>query len=102
MNDKIQKLVQLDKECSLKVEEAKLLLNQVDDNHLMKQKEINDQYLKENNTSLLRQKKEIEQLNEEEIIKLNEEYNAQVELLNTTFNKNKKQYIKDLTQRCLK
>lgn len=102
MSNTISKLVELDKQCSLKVEEAKNTLAKVNHDHLNKQKELNEQMLHYNEKELLRHKETIDKENQIEMDLLMKEQINNKAALDETFSNNKQRYIDELVARCLK
>ena len=102
MDDVIQRLVEIDRECVERVEAAKVKKLDAQTNMNEKRKEIYEGFVAEQNKKIEEHKAEMMNKNQEEAKQLDQDYNDIVVKLENLYSQNKDKCVKESVERCLK
>ncbi|WP_455683182.1 hypothetical protein [Thomasclavelia sp.] len=102
MDDVIQRLVEIDRECVERVEAAKVKKLDAQTNMNEKRKEIYEGFVAEQNKKIEEHKAEMMNKNQEEAKQLDQDYNDIVVKLENLYSQNKDKWVKEIVERCLK
>ena len=102
MDDVIQRLVEIDRECVERVEAAKVKKLDAQTNMNEKRKEIYEGFVAEQNKKIEEHKAEMMNKNQEEAKQLDQDYNDIVVKLENLYIQNKDKWVKEMVERCLK
>lgn len=100
MDKVIRDIVNVDLECSKKVEEAKQKKLDVQSNMNTKKKEIYDSFVKEYQVKVDEHKKALEAQIQETKTKNEQEYKESLNQLSTLYEQNKEEWISTIVDRC--
>ncbi|WP_249028953.1 V-type proton ATPase subunit G [Tannockella kyphosi] len=101
MNSIIQRLVEIDRQNALRVEEAKKAKDAVHVNLKEQKEELYNQYLQEQTKELEAKRQQAIVENQQLLTKLEEEYTYQLQEMEQTYNENKDTWVKELYNRCI-
>lgn len=102
MKNIIQKLVEVDKLATLKVTASKDEYESLNISTIDEQNRLNELKINEKKALVDKTKKQLNQDNEKEMEKIELEFNQSIQLLEATFNANKKQYVNEIVSRITK
>lgn len=102
MEDIIQRLVAVDRDCATRVEHAKAKKLDAQTNMKEKKNEIYASYIKEQENEIKKHKDMLMQKNEEEANIQEKIYQDTVTKLESLYQENKDKWVEDIVNRCLK
>lgn len=102
MDDIIQRLVEIDRKCSERVEVAKAKKLDAQTNMNAKRKEIYDGFVSQQNQKIEEHKAELMNKNQEDAKLLEQEYRNILNNLENLYNSNKDKWVNEIVERCLK
>ncbi|MFV0393247.1 MAG: hypothetical protein ACK5LC_02455 [Coprobacillaceae bacterium] len=97
----IRKLVDVDRNCTKRVEAAKQKKLDVQKNLSQQRQEIYDSFIKEQQQKIDEHRKKLEKMNIEEENKLKAIYDTKLQNLENVYQENKETWITQIVERCL-
>lgn len=102
MEDIIQRLVEIDRQCASKVEAAKSKKLDVQTNMNEKKKEIYNSFIKKQESEIKQHKDTLMEKNLEEASMQDKVYQKTVAKLDSLYQQNQEQWVNEIVNRCLK
>lgn len=102
MEDIIQRLVEIDRQCASKVDAAKSKKLDAQTNMNEKKKEIYNSFIQQQTQEVLKHKENLVEQNKIETKKQDEVYQQTIVSLETVYQANKEKWINEIVDRCLK
>lgn len=102
MEDIIQRLVEIDRQCANRVELAKSKKADVQTNMNEKKKEIYNSFISKQEEEIKQHKENLMVKNQEEATKQDTIYQETVAKLDSLYQQNKEQWVNEIVNRCLK
>lgn len=101
MDDVIQRLVEVDRQCVERVEAAKAKKLNAQANMNEKRKEIYDSFVSKQNEKIEEHKAQLQDKNQADAKQLEQNYQETLLKLENLYNQNKEHWISDIVTRCL-
>ena len=102
MDDVIQRLVDVDRECVKRVEAAKAKKLDAQTNMNAQRQEIYDSFVKEQNQQIEKHKEELMDKNKADAKQLEQNYQETLAKIEKLYNENKDRWVDEIVTRCLK
>ncbi|MFQ6793143.1 hypothetical protein [Thomasclavelia sp.] len=102
MDDVIQRLVDVDRQCVERVKAAKAKKLDIKANMSAKRKEIYDSFVLEQKQKIKEHKEQLVNQNEADAKLLEQSYQDRLVKLEKLYNENKERWVSDIVTRCLK
>ncbi len=101
MDDVIQRLVEVDRQCVERVEAAKAKKLNAQANMNEKRKEIYDSFVSKQNEKIEEHKAQLQDKNQADAKQLEQNYQETLLKLENLYNQNKELWVSDIVTRCL-
>ena len=101
MDDVIQSLVEVDRQCVERVEAAKAKKLNAQANMNEKRKEIYDSFVSKQNEKIEEHKAQLQDKNQADAKQLEQNYQETLLKLENLYNQNKERWVSDIVTRCL-